>query len=143
MYGPNDNYDLENSHFIAAMIKKLVLAKTEGIIPVFWGSGKPRREAMYVEDCADALIFLMQNYDKPDIVNIGTGFDHTIAEYIQITSRILDYNGEIKWDSSKPDGMYIKQTDISRLKSIMSGYKARKFEEGVKIVLKEKFGIQT
>ncbi|MCX6161901.1 MAG: NAD-dependent epimerase/dehydratase family protein [Ignavibacteriae bacterium] len=143
MYGPNDNYDLENSHFIAAMIKKLVMAKTEGIIPVFWGTGKPRREAMYVEDCADALIYLMQNYNEPDIVNIGTGFDYSVAEYIKITSRILDYKGEIQWDPSKPDGMLIKQTDISKLKSIMPEYKARRFEDGLKIVLKEKFGIQT
>lgn len=142
MYGLKDNYDLENSHFIAAVLKKLVTAKKEGAVPVFWGTGKPRREALYVDDCADALIYLMKNYNESDIVNIGTGFDYSIKEYIDITAKIIGYDGEIEWDTSKPDGMYEKRTDISRLRLIMPEYNPRPFEEGARIVLKETFGME-
>jgi GDP-L-fucose synthase len=141
MYGPNDNYDMNNSHFIAAMIKKLVTAKKENIIPVFWGSGKPRREALFVDDCADALVYLMENYNEPDIVNIGTGTDMSIAEYIETTGKLVGYEGEIKWDKTKPDGMYQKLTDIKRLKSIMPEFKPRSFEEGAGKILKDDFGL--
>ncbi len=141
MYGPRDNYDLNNGHFIAALIKKLVLAKQEGIVPTFWGTGKPRREALYVDDCADGLVYLMENYNSPEIVNIGTGTDNSIAEYVDIMRRLVKYEGEIKWDSSKPDGMYQKLTDIQRLKTIMPHYKPRSFEEGASQILKEEFGM--
>jgi GDP-L-fucose synthase len=142
MYGPNDNYNIETGHFIAALIIKMVNAKKNGAPPVFWGSGKPRREALYVDDCADALIYLMNNYNEPDHVNIGTGFDYSIKEYVDIASNILNYKGEIKWDSSRPDGMYEKRTDISFLKSLMPDYKARAFEQGMKDVLKISFDIE-
>jgi GDP-L-fucose synthase len=141
MYGPNDNYDENNSHFIAAMMKKLVTAKKEGIVPVFWGTGKPRREALFVDDCADALIYLMENYNEPEIVNIGTGTDLSIAEYIETTKNLVRYDGEIKWDTTKPDGTYQKLTDTKRLKSIMPEFKPRSFEDGAKKILKEDFGI--
>jgi len=141
MYGPNDNYDMNNSHFIAAMIKKLVMAKKEGIVPVFWGTGKPRREALFVDDCADALVYMMENYDEPDIVNIGTGTDLSVAEYIETTRKLVGYDGEVKWDTSKPDGMYQKLTDTKRLKSIMPEFKPRSYEEGAMKILKEDFGI--
>lgn len=142
LYGPNDNYDLTNSHFIAAMIQKFVNAQREGSELVFWGSGKPRREALYVDDCADACIYLMENYDLPEIVNIGTGFDHSIKEYIDIAAKVFEYDGEINWDVSKPDGMYEKRTDISYLKKIMPDYNPRTFEEGLKEVLKIDFGVE-
>jgi GDP-L-fucose synthase len=141
MYGPNDNYDPVNSHFIAAMIKKLVTAKKEGIAPVFWGSGKPRREALFTDDCADALVYLMEHYNEPDIVNIGTGTDMSISEYIEVTRKLIEYDGEIKWDSTKPDGTFQKLTDIKRLKKIMPGYNPRSFEEGAGKILKEDFGL--
>jgi GDP-L-fucose synthase len=141
MYGPKDNYDLNNSHFFAAMIKKLVDAKREGIVPTFWGTGKPRREALHVDDCANGLVYLMENYNSSDIVNIGTGTDHSIAEYIDITKKLVGYDGEIKWDTSKPDGMYQKSTDIQKLKSIMPGFSPRTFEEGAAQILKEDFGM--
>jgi len=141
MYGPGDNYNVETGHFIAAVIKKIVDAKYKNIVPVFWGTGKPRREALYSEDCADALIYLMENYDKPEIVNIGTGFDYSIKEYIDITSRIVGYDGEIKWDTSKPDGMYEKRTDITYLKTLMPHFNPRPYEEGLKDVLRIDFGI--
>lgn len=140
MYGPKDNYNLTSSHFFAATIKKMVSAKREGIVPVFWGTGKPRREALYVEDCADALIYLIENYNKPEIVNVGTGTDNTIAEYVETVRRLVDYNGEILWDATKPDGMYQKLTDVAYLKTIMPEYRPRTFEEGAAHILKTEFG---
>ena len=142
LYGPGDNYDLQNSHFIAAMTQKFINAKTKGDKLVFWGTGKPRREALYVDDCADACIYLMENYNDPEIVNIGTGFDHSIKEYIDIAKKVFEYDGEIEWDTTKPDGMYEKRTDISRLKSIMPEFDPRPFEEGLKEVLKIDFGVE-
>lgn len=142
LYGPNDNYDLNNSHFIAAMVQKFVNAQRDGAGLVFWGSGRPRREALYVDDCADACIYLMENYDSPEIVNIGTGFDHSIKEYIDIAKDVFGYEGEIKWDASKPDGMYEKRTDIAFLKSIMPDYNPRTFENGLREVLKIDFGVE-
>ncbi len=140
MYGPKDNYNLQNSHFFAATIMKMVSAKREGVAPVFWGTGKPRREALYVEDCADALIYLIENYNQPEIVNVGTGTDNTIAEYVETVRKLVNYDGEIKWDATKPDGMYQKLTDISYLKTIMPEYRPRSFEEGAAHILKTEFG---
>ena len=140
MYGPKDNYNLQNSHFFAATIMKMVSAKREGVAPVFWGTGKPRREALYVEDCADALIYLIENYNKPEIVNVGTGTDNTIAEYVETVRKLVNYEGELKWDATKPDGMYQKLTDIAYLKTIMPDYRPRSFEEGAAHILKTEFG---
>lgn len=142
MYGPNDNYNVETGHFIAALVIKMLNAKKSGEPPTFWGTGKPRREALYVDDCADALIYLMKNYNKPEIVNIGTGFDYSIKEYVEIARKIIGFEGEIKWDSSKPDGMYEKRTDISYLLTIMPDYKPRPFEQGLKDVIKADFKLQ-
>lgn len=142
MYGPNDNYNVETGHFIGALVIKMLNAKKTNQPPTFWGSGKPRREALYVDDCADALIYLMNNYDKPEIVNIGTGFDYSIKEYVNIAQNIIGFEGEIKWDTSKPDGMYEKRTDISYLKSLMPAYHPRTFEEGLKDVVEIDFKIK-
>ncbi len=142
MYGPNDNYNVETGHFIAALVIKMLNAKKSGEPPTFWGTGKPRREALYVDDCADALIYLMKNYNKPEIVNIGTGFDYSIKEYVEIAQKIIGFEGEIKWDTSKPDGMYEKRTDISYLLTIMPEYKPRPFEQGLKDVIKVDFKLQ-
>ena len=139
MYGLNDNYNLETSHFIAALIQKFVNAKKEGTKLKFWGTGKPRREALFVDDCADALIFLMNNYNDSKIVNIGTGFDYSIKEYIEIAKKVFDFNGNIEWDSTKPDGMYEKRTDITFLKNLIPDYNPRPFKEGLKEVLKVDF----
>ncbi|MEO6694785.1 MAG: GDP-L-fucose synthase [Ignavibacteria bacterium] len=142
LYGPNDNYDLNNSHFIAAMVQKFVNAQRDGTELLFWGTGKPRREALYVDDCANACIYLMEHYDKPEFVNIGTGFDHSIKEYIEIAEKVFEFDKEIKWDSTKPDGTFEKRTDITYLKSIMPEYNPRPFEEGLKEVLKIDFGVE-
>lgn len=142
MYGPNDNYNLETGHFIGALIQKFVNAKKDGTKLKFWGTGKPRREALYVDDCANALIFLMKNYNDSKIVNIGTGFDHSIKEYIKIAKEVFSYEGEIEWNLSKPDGTFEKRTDISYLKRLMPEYKPRTFKEGLKEVLKVDFDIE-
>jgi GDP-L-fucose synthase len=139
MYGPNDNYNIETGHFIGALVIKMLNAKKTGESPIFWGTGKPRREALYVDDCADALIYLMDNYNKPEIVNIGTGFDYSIKEYVEIAKEIIGFEGEIKWDASKPDGMYEKRTDISYLLTIMPEYKPRTFEQGLRDVINVDF----
>lgn len=142
LYGIKDNYDPENSHFLAAMIVKFVNAKKNGTPLQFWGTGKPRREALYADDCADACIYLIQNYNEPEIVNIGTGYDHSIKEYIDIAEKVFNYDGEISWDSTKPDGTFEKRTDITYLKSLMPEYNPRTFEEGLKTVLKEDFNLE-
>ncbi len=143
LYGPDDNYDLESGHFLAAVTKKFVDAKKNGTQLTFWGTGKPRREALYSEDCADACIYLMKNYNDSQIINIGTGFDNSIKEYTQILSKLLEITDEINWDTTKPDGTFEKRTDITRLKQIMPHYNPRSFEEGVKEVLEKDFEIQT
>jgi GDP-L-fucose synthase len=142
MYGPNDTYDLEDGHFIPSLIKKFVDAKKDNLNELtFWGSGIPRREALYVDDCADVCIYLMENYNSPDIINIGTGFDYSIKEYLEIMKKVLDFDVEINWDLSKPDGVYEKRTDISKLKEIMPGFNPRSFKDGVKEVLKMDFEV--
>lgn len=140
MYGPNDTYDIENGHMIPSLIKKFVEAKKNKTPLTFWGTGKPRREALFVEDAADTCIYLMNNYNEGDIINIGTGFDYSIKEFISILENIIDYKGEINWDTSKPDGTMEKRTDITRLKEIMPEFKPRSFEEGVKETLRADFG---
>lgn len=141
MYGINDNYDLVGGHFIPALIKKFVEAKKNNLAEIeFWGSGKPRRESLYVDDCADACIYLMNNYSDKEIVNIGTGVDYAIEEYVHMMQKLTKYEGRIVWDRSKPDGTMLKRTDNSRLKEIMPFFSPRTFEEGVKEVLEKDFG---
>lgn len=142
MYGPGDNYDLQNGHFLPSLMKKFIDAKQNNTPLTFWGTGLPRREALYVDDCADACIYLMNNYDSPEIVNIGTGFDYSILEYVEMMREALDYQGEISWDLSKPDGTFEKRTDISYLKSLMPEYNPRPFIEGMKEVLEKDFNIR-
>ncbi|HPT08691.1 MAG TPA: GDP-L-fucose synthase [bacterium] len=139
MYGPNDTYDIENGHMIPSLIKKFIEAKKNNTPLTFWGSGQPRREALFVDDTTDACIYLMNNYNNSQIINIGTGFDYSIKEFVEILKRIFDYQGEINWDTSKPDGTIEKRTDISRLKTIMPHFSPRSFEEGLKETLKADF----
>ena len=140
MYGPNDTYDLQNGHMIPSLIQKFVNAKKDGTPLTFWGTGAPRREALFVDDTAEACIYLMNNYDQPEIVNIGTGFDYSIKEFIAILEEVMDYKADISWDTTKPDGTMEKRTDITRLKSIMPNFSPRSFAEGVKETLKADFG---
>lgn len=116
LYGIGDTYHEENSHVIPAMIMKIAKAKAEGADEVtLWGSGTPRREFMYVDDCASACVHLMQNYSGDLPINVGTGRDVTIQQLATIISNILFYEGDIKWDRSKPDGTPRKLLDVTRL----------------------------
>jgi len=140
MYGPHDTYDLENGHMIPSLIKKFVEAKKNKTALAFWGTGTPRREALFVDDTADAAIYLMNNYDGPDIVNIGTGSDYSIKELIAILEEVMGYRAEISWDATKPDGALEKRADISRLKKLMPGFSPRPFAAGLKETLVTDFG---
>jgi GDP-L-fucose synthase len=116
LYGPNDNYDLNNSHVIPALIRKFQEAKMNNspVVEV-WGSGKPLREFMHVDDLADACLFLMRNYSETEFVNIGTGEEMSINALARLIQKVVGYNGEITFDATKPDGTPRKLMDVSKL----------------------------
>jgi len=114
LYGPGDNYHVENSHVMAALISRFHQAKESAEEEVtIWGSGKPRREFLHVEDMASAVIHLLQLDDPPDLVNVGTGLDISILDLAELVAEIVGYRGELRHDLSKPDGTLLKRTDIS------------------------------
>ncbi|WP_453953539.1 GDP-L-fucose synthase [Bradyrhizobium sp. USDA 377] len=116
LYGPGDNYHPEMSHVVAALIRRFHEAKQSGAgRVVVWGTGTPRREFLYVDDMADACVHLMKTYSAAELVNIGTGEDITIAEFARLVAGIVGYNGEIFFDTSRPDGTPRKLLDVSRL----------------------------
>jgi GDP-L-fucose synthase len=119
LYGPGDNFDLETSHVIPALIRKFHEAKVEGRPHVaVWGTGRPRREFLHVDDLADALLFLMEHYDSEEIINVGVGEDITIQKLAELIKEVVGYEGEIVFDPSKPDGMPRKLLDVSRLQAL-------------------------
>jgi GDP-L-fucose synthase len=132
LYGPGDNFDLNSSHVIPALIRKFHEAKREGEGKVVvWGSGKPRREFLHVDDLAAAALHLMQCYESDEIVNVGTGEDVAIAELAALVKRVVGFEGEIVFDTSKPDGTPRKLLDVSRVNSL--GWAARiPLEEGIR-----------
>ena len=116
LYGPNDNYDLKNSHVMPALIRKFHEAKVNNKPSVeIWGTGKPLREFLHVDDMADACVFLMETYEGNDFFNVGTGKELTIGELAEIIKGVVGFKGELKFDSSKPDGTPRKLLDVSRL----------------------------
>lgn len=116
MYGSNDNYDLEHSHVLPALIRKFHEAKTAGMASVTcWGSGKPYRELLYADDLARACLFLLQNYNDENFINIGFGSDITISDLAEMVKAIIGFDGRIEWDTSKPDGTPRKLLDSSRI----------------------------
>ena len=131
LYGPGDNFDLETSHVLAAMIRKFHEAKEGGEPRVtVWGTGTPRREFLYVDDLADACVYLMNNYSGSEIVNVGVGKDISIAELASLVRDAVGYEGEISYDTSRPDGTPRKLLDVSRLAEL--GWKAKvPLREGV------------
>ncbi len=137
LYGPNDNYDLNNSHVLPALLRKMIVAKREQQPAVeIWGSGTPRREFLHVDDLADACFFLMQEYDGTEWMNIGVGEDVTIKELAEIIKDVVGYDGELQFNTSKPDGTPRKLLDVSKLQN--RGWKASTaLREGIEKVYEE------
>jgi GDP-L-fucose synthase len=124
LYGPSDNFHPDNSHVVPALIRRLHEAKLSNAAQVaIWGSGQPLREFLYVDDLADALIFLMQNYSDDNIINVGSGQEVSVAELARIIAGTVGYTGELVFDSSKPDGTPRKRLETARLDSL--GWQAR------------------
>ena len=138
LYGPNDNYDLQNSHVLPAMIRKFHEAKLNGTSVELWGTGSPKREFLHADDMAEACVFLMENYNESGLVNIGTGEDLSIKELAEMIQKITKFEGEIIWDHTKPDGTPRKLMDVSKLHAL--GWKHKiALEEGITKVYHEKF----
>ena len=139
LYGPNDNYDLTNSHVLPALLRKFHEAKQRGDQEVVvWGSGTPRREFLHADDLAAACLFLMETYSEPGLVNIGVGEDIAIKELAYMVKEIVGFEGEIQFDTSKPDGTPRKLMDVSKLNSL--GWQASiPLKEGIQKVYKEAF----
>lgn len=137
LYGPNDNYDLQNSHVLPALIRKFLTAKKNNAPSVsLWGTGKPLREFLHADDLADACLFLMDNFNEEGLVNIGTGEDLPILELAQLIQKIVGYEGKIDLDATKPDGTPRKLMDVSKLHNM--GWRHQiSLEEGIKKVVEE------
>jgi len=123
LYGPNDNYDLEKSHVLPAMLRKFITAKRNNLPEVeLWGTGSPRREFLHVDDLAKACLHLMEHYSEQGLVNIGTGEDVTIKELSELIQEIVGYTGKVRWSANKPDGTPRKLMDVSKINNL--GWKA-------------------
>ena len=131
LYGPGDNYAGENSHILPALIRRFHEAKVNGLEEVvIWGTGKPRRELMHVDDLANGVLFLLELENPPDWLNLGTGIDHSIQEIAQLVQQTVGYKGHISNDINRPDGMPVKRLDVSLVNSL--GWQAKvRLEEGI------------
>ena len=140
LYGTGDNFNLENSHVLPALIRKFHDAKNNNLPEVIiWGTGTPKREFLHVDDMADASVFLMNNYDDAEFVNVGVGEDVTIKELAETVKEIVGYEGELKFDTSKPDGTPRKLLDVTKLND--AGWKAKiGLVDGVKSTYQWFFG---
>jgi GDP-L-fucose synthase len=124
LYGPEDNFDRENSHVLPALMRKIHEAKAAGKRSVsVWGSGKPQREFLHVDDCAQACVFLLENYDEEEIINIGVGSDITILQLVELLQSAIGYEGEFEFDASKPDGTPRKLVDVTKINAL--GWRAK------------------
>jgi len=136
LYGPGDNFDLQSSHVLPALLRKFTdAAERRAPEVVVWGSGSPRREFLHVDDLADACLYLMNHYSEPEPINVGTGEDLTIRELAEMIQRLTGFAGTMTWDSSRPDGTPRKLLDVSRLTAL--GWKARiPLEQGLRDTLR-------
>ena len=133
LYGPNDNYHPEHSHVLPALIRRFHEAKEAGLSEVVcWGTGTPLREFLYVDDLADACVYLMNTYSGDETVNLGTGKELTIKELTELVAKVVGFEGEIKWDTTKPDGTPRKLLDVSKLESLGWKYKTE-LEDGIRL----------
>src|SRR5213082_3507738 len=119
LYGPNDNFDLETSHVLAALLRKAHEAKTRNDRKlVVWGTGKPRREFLHVDDLAAACLLLLEKYDSPEIINVGCGEDISIGELAELICQVVGFDGQLAWDTTKPDGTPRKLLDVSKIRAL-------------------------
>jgi GDP-L-fucose synthase len=131
LYGPEDNFDLQSSHVLPALIHKFHIAKEQNKPVTLWGTGSAYREFLHVDDLAEACLFLMENYDSPELVNVGCGEDITIRDLATLVGKVVGFTGKIEWDTTKPDGTPRKLLDVSRLANL--GWKARTpLEQGLR-----------
>lgn len=137
LYGPNDNFNLEHCHVLSALVKRFVDAAKEGDKEItLWGTGMARREFLHVDDCASAILFLLENRDSPEIINVGSGQDISIKELAQKVACKSDFKGKISWDSGKPDGMLRKCLDISKISQL--GFKPKiSLDQGIDQMITE------
>ena len=137
LYGPNDNYHPTHSHVLPALIRRFHEAKEAGVSEVIcWGTGTPLREFLYVDDLADACVFLMNHYSGDETVNVGTGKELTIRELTEIVAKVVGFQGEIKWDAGKPDGTPRKLLDVTKLRNLGWTYKVE-LEEGIRLAYED------
>jgi len=137
VYGPGDHFEFERSHVVSALVRRLIEARRNNESKVtLWGTGMARRELLHVDDLADACLFLLENYDSPEIINVGSGFDHTIFELAQTIAEIVEYKGVLDWDISKPDGMPRKLLDVNKLNNLGWRHKIT-LEAGIKSVVQD------
>jgi len=137
LYGTNDHFDYENSHVLSALVRRFCDAIDEGVKSVTcWGTGVARREFLHVDDMADAAYFMMNNWNDPEFVNVGSGTDISIKELAELIAKLTGFSGDIEWDSSKPDGMLLKRMDVSKLNN--TGWKPKiSFEDGITRLIAE------
>ena len=137
LYGPNDNYHPTHSHVLPALIRRFHEAKVSGAKEVTcWGTGSPLREFLYVDDLAEACVFLMNHYSGNETVNVGTGKELTIKELTELVAKVIGYEGEIKWDPTKPDGTPRKLLDVSKLEDLGWKYHTE-LEEGIRLAYED------
>jgi len=137
LYGPNDNYSLENSHVLPAMIRKFYEAKQQNLPSMtLWGTGSPMREFLHADDLAEACLFLMDSYNEKELVNVGTGEDVTIKELAQLVKQTIGFEGEIIWDTNRPDGTPRKLMDVSKLHGL--GWKHKiELKDGIQLAYQD------
>lgn len=139
LYGPNDNYDLKNSHVLPALLRKFHEAKqADAAVVEVWGTGSPLREFLHVDDLAEACLFLMNNYNEPGHINVGSGKEVTIKDLAEMIKGIVGYDGELKWDVSKPDGTPRKLMDNSKI-NLLGWQPVIELADGIRTVYSEKF----
>lgn len=133
LYGPNDNFDLETSHVIPALIRKCVEAKAQGKQELIaWGDGSPTREFLYVEDCAEGILLAAERYNRSEPVNLGSSFEISIKDLMETIARVTEFDGNIVWDTSKPNGQPRRKLDVERAKAAFGFESQVQFEEGLR-----------